>query len=72
MKRRMKMAIYDYKCDSCSLEVIDQRSIHQELKSDDCPVSDCQGKLKQTYNRLSVSFKGSGFYSNDKKVVKGD
>jgi predicted nucleic acid-binding Zn ribbon protein len=54
------------------MEVVDQRSIHQELKDDNCPVSDCQGKLKNTYNRIAVSFKGSGFYSTDKKVVKGN
>jgi putative FmdB family regulatory protein len=56
--------LYEYVCENGhKLEQI--RSIFDDKEPIDCP--DCGTKLTQVIAQVSVSFKGSGFYSTDKK-----
>ena len=61
------MPLFDYRCFFCDrvdevfkpLEQIDEVNI--------CGV--CGEKMKRLPSKVSISFKGSGFYCNDKKGV---
>lgn len=66
------MPTYEYRCNTCKMQVVEHRRITENRKDNHCPVSNCTGELLQVYNSIGVSFNGSGFYSNDKKIMKGD
>lgn len=58
------MPIYDYYCVLCDREYSEQKSMDSDTRSM-CSV--CGTVAIRKYNFGSVSFKGSGFYSTDKK-----
>lgn len=58
------MPYYDYKCPK-EHRFIEQRSMH-EAESAICPT--CKEKGIRLYTPPVVTFKGDGFYSNDKKA----
>jgi putative FmdB family regulatory protein len=57
------MPYYDYKCPK-EHRFIEQRSM-SEAESAVCPM--CKEKGTRLYTPPLVTFKGDGFYSNDKK-----
>jgi putative FmdB family regulatory protein len=59
------MPYYDYRCPK-EHRFIEQRSMH-EAESAICPT--CKEKGTRLYTPLLVTFKGDGFYSNDKKTT---
>ena len=63
------MPTYDYKCNSCgNVFEVEQKISEQPLT--DCP--ECKtGKVRRLISGgAGISFKGSGFYSNDSKSAK--
>ena len=58
------MPYYDYRCPK-EHRFIEQRSMH-EAESAICPT--CKQKGTRLYTPPVVTFKGDGFYSNDKKA----
>jgi len=61
------MPTYEYVCDSCNFVFEQfQKMIDEPVKN--CP--DCGKSVRRVLSGgLGISFKGSGFYSNDKHVV---
>ena len=57
------MPLYEYVCEN-GHTLSQVRSIFDDDEPTDCP--DCGTKLTQVIAGVSVSFKGSGFYSTDK------
>ncbi|MGI8426076.1 MAG: FmdB family zinc ribbon protein [Actinomycetota bacterium] len=58
------MPTYEYVCTECARHVEAYRSFT------DPPLATCEfcgGKLRRIYSPVGISFKGSGFYSNDAK-----
>jgi putative FmdB family regulatory protein len=62
------MPTYDYKCTACENTFeVEQRISEAALTT--CPT--CQGKVRRLITGgAGISFKGSGFYSNDSKAPK--
>lgn len=61
------MPIYEYKCRKCDKVYEEFQSIHDKpLKY--CEV--CKGRLQKVFSSVGISFKGSGFYSNDSQKSK--
>jgi putative FmdB family regulatory protein len=58
------MPSYDYSCPLCMRVHIETRGINEEQKQINC--ENCNVELIRRYN-ISVAFKGSGFYTTDKK-----
>jgi putative FmdB family regulatory protein len=58
------MPTYEYACPNGHM-TIDKRSIHDDNEPTKC--NECGGQLTQIIGGLGISFKGSGFYSTDKK-----
>ena len=59
------MALYDYKCPQCSEVYTISRSISEPETNPECMT--CEVLLNRVYSSgVSVTFKGSGFYSTDK------
>jgi putative FmdB family regulatory protein len=56
--------IYEYKCPNCSVSSFTERSIHAEASTPSC--ADCGELMSRVWASPPVSFRGSGFYSNDK------
>ena len=57
------MPTYIYRCQTCEKEF----EIVQSIKDDpleECP-SECSGAIKKVFSGVGISFKGSGFYTND-------
>ncbi len=61
----ISMPNYQYRCVDCHLEINEIRLINEETKLTSC--TQCDGKLKRIYVPPAISFKGSGFYKNNKK-----
>jgi putative FmdB family regulatory protein len=61
------MPIYEYACTACG-ERTEAKQSFDEPPLQDCPV--CGGKLRKLYSPVGIVFKGSGFYSTDKKGPK--
>jgi putative FmdB family regulatory protein len=59
------MPLYEYTCASGHLRK-ETRSIHAEEPTD-IKCAECGEPMWQVVGGVGVSFKGSGFYSNDKK-----
>jgi putative FmdB family regulatory protein len=57
------MPTYEYKCASCS-RIEDIFHGINEKHEGSCI---CGGKMNKTFSSVGISFKGSGFYSNDSK-----
>lgn len=58
------MPTYEYSCPRCMVLHFETRGINEEQKQINC--LRCEVELIRRYN-VSVAFKGSGFYTNDKK-----
>ncbi|CAN5478477.1 hypothetical protein BH18ACT16_BH18ACT16_13900 [soil metagenome] len=61
------MPIYEYACTACGERTEAKQGF------DDPPLQECQvcgGKLRKLYSPVGIVFKGSGFYSTDKKGQK--
>jgi putative FmdB family regulatory protein len=61
------MPIYSYKCKKCLGVYSEHRGINDNPKLNTCAI--CKVELVRLYEVRGVSFKGDGFYSNDKKVT---
>lgn len=58
------MPIYEYACTACG-ERTEARQSFDDLPLDTCPL--CGGSLRKLYSPVGIVFKGSGFYSTDRK-----
>lgn len=56
------MAIYEFKCCGITNQLV--QSITMPLVHPKCSI--CNGDMQRLYSPVGVSFKGSGFYANDK------
>ena len=63
------MPIYEYACTACG-ERTEAKQSFADPPLQECPV--CGGKLRKLYSPVGIVFKGSGFYSTDKKGQKRD
>jgi putative FmdB family regulatory protein len=61
------MPIYEYACTACG-ERTEAKQGFDDPPLQECPV--CGGKLRKLYSPVGIVFKGSGFYSTDKKGQK--
>ncbi|HZJ50723.1 MAG TPA: FmdB family zinc ribbon protein [Actinomycetota bacterium] len=61
------MPIYEYACTACG-ERTEAKQGFDDPPLQECPV--CGGKLRKLYSPVGIVFKGSGFYSTDKKSEK--
>jgi putative FmdB family regulatory protein len=64
-----KIPTYEYECTECNEVFSEQRSLSDESKYSNCPKDN--SPLQRRYN-ISIAFKGSGFYTNDKKKQNGE
>jgi putative FmdB family regulatory protein len=64
-----KIPTYEYYCSKCDEVFSEQRSLSEESKYSNCP-NDSE-PLQRKYD-ISVSFKGTGFYTTDKKRQNGE
>ena len=64
-----KIPTYEYECTKCYSLFVEERSLSEESKYDKCPND--REPLQRRYN-ISIAFKGSGFYTNDKKKQNGE
>ena len=59
------MAEFEYKCEKCDYYFLEVRSILAPAPIQ-CPR--CRGRINRIFSSIpSISFKGSGFHSNDYK-----
>ena len=58
------MATYEFKCCGITQEIV--VSIKEQLPKPICSV--CNGDMARVYNPFAISFKGKGFYANDKSA----
>ena len=58
------MATYDYHCRECHEWAEVDRSIHDVEQPVNCPK--CENIMKRVYGPINATFKGDGFYRNDK------
>lgn len=61
------MPKYDYKCNPCALNFIQERSILEDEPVYYC--EKCKGILTRQYTSFGVQFNSKGFYSTDNKRV---
>ena len=59
----VKMATYEFEC--CGITQTITASIREQLPRPVCSL--CNGDMHRIYNPFGISFKGDGFYANDKK-----
>lgn len=57
------MPLYEYVCEN-GHTLTQSRSIHDDNEPTECP--ECQNPVRQVLGKVSVAFKGSGFYATDK------
>jgi len=60
-----KMPTYEYKCSKCKKSYYEVRSISEDQKLKKC--ENCDVGLIRVFGTPTVTFKGEGFYSVDKK-----
>ena len=60
------MPIYEYACTACG-ERTEAKQGFDDPPLETCPI--CGGKLRKLYSPVGIVFKGSGFYSTDRKRV---
>jgi putative FmdB family regulatory protein len=59
------MPVYEYKCVGCSDKVaLFKDADYRDRDIPSCGA--CGSDIKRVYSSIGVSFRGSGFYSNDK------
>ena len=58
---------YEYECPACGNVLLVIRSIHDIEVEYDCPMKECGTTLNRVWASPPAHFKGSGFYSTDKK-----
>lgn len=58
------MALYEYTCKQCSINVIISRGINDPEENTKC--DNCNIDLTRVYSSIGVTFNGGGFYSTDK------
>ena len=58
------MPTYEYVCRECETKITETRNISDPEPSHMC--EKCGNKMNKVFNLGAVSFKGSGFYRNDK------
>lgn len=61
---RWILMTYDYTCPECKVTISIERSIHAEADAPIC--NECKQLMARVWATPPVSFKGSGFYVNDK------
>jgi len=61
------MAIYEFWCETCKIDYNEERPMSDSSNESICPI--CLNKAMRKYN-INPIFKGSGFYSTDKKQTK--
>lgn len=61
------MPVYEYACTACG-ERTEARQGFDDPPLEDCP--HCGGKLRKLFSPVGIMFKGSGFYSTDRKTAK--
>lgn len=61
------MPIYSYKCNKCLKVYSETRGMYEDSKMGNC--TDCKVPVIRLYEVRGISFKGDGFYSNDKKAT---
>ena len=61
------MPIYEYACTACG-ERTEAKQSFDDPPLTECPI--CGGSLRKLYSPVGIVFKGSGFYSTDKKTKK--
>src|SRR3712207_2993431 len=61
------MPVYEYACTSCG-ERTEARQSFDDPPLEECP--HCGGRLRKLYSPVGIVFKGSGFYSTDRKSTK--
>lgn len=59
------MPTYEFRCKGCGHTVSVHVPMNEVIQTPEC--LDCRIGLTRVYDFMKVSFKGSGFYSNDKK-----
>jgi putative FmdB family regulatory protein len=59
------MATYEFHCRKCNTTITTMHKIGDAVAYPSCP--ECQEQMVRLYNFGSVSFKGAGFYSTDKR-----
>jgi putative FmdB family regulatory protein len=62
------MPTYSYKCKSCA-HAFDVQQSFSDAALTKCP--NCSGELVKVFGNVGVTFKGSGFYRNDKGTSSG-
>ena len=60
------MPTYTYKCTTCTHEWDEQRSVDQRDSDSSCPVC-LNPYIIRKLHATPVTFKGSGFYTTDKR-----
>ena len=61
------MASYEFWCEPCKMDYVVERPMEESDKESICAL--CNEKSTRKYN-VSAIFKGSGFYSTDKRTTK--
>lgn len=59
------MPTYQYRCRTCGHELEAQQSF-TDAPLTECP--ECAGSLRKVFSAVGISFKGSGFYTNDARA----
>ena len=59
------MPIYQYNCTDCTETFDVVRGINENTPDPIC--NNCKKALKRVYSNIGVSFRGSGFYTTDKR-----
>lgn len=59
------MALYEYSCINCDINVTKQRSMSEDDPGYSCET--CGYALARVYSSVGAVFNGSGFYSTDNR-----
>ena len=66
------MPIYEYKCNSCGNMQIEERGMDEKSSiAALCTMPGCSGIVVKQFG-FAPSFKGDGFYTNDKRKPVGE
>lgn len=60
------MPYYEYTCQPCALTTMLSRTVEERDNPVTC--TKCHQPMNRTYTTPAISFKGSGFYTTDKKA----
>ncbi len=59
------MAVYEYNCPECKVDVVKVRSITEDDPGYKCET--CNSQLNRVYSNVGAVFNGGGFYSTDNR-----